>query len=309
MTSEDAARLLGELRFALAEGDALPVPAQLRAKVIARSLRERAAGTPSVRPPHISGERSLVLAVRQMDALLGELTPEEWRRPALRDLDVQGLVGHLLAVEDGFADSLEGVSDAAADVDHVASTQPVAEAQAGRAPGETLEDWRGATQRTVAALRAATGPSPSFYGIRLPLDDLLVVRAFEVWIHHEDIRRATHRPLAAPDDASLARMTSLGVMLLPVGIAIAGRERRNGAVHLVITGPGGGTWDVPFDGSPAVAPTPRRRTREASVVVDGAAFCRVVGNRADLATSGARVAGTTAAAADLFTAAAALALD
>jgi hypothetical protein len=47
----------------------------------------------------------------------------------------------------------------------------------------------------------------------------------------------------------------------------------------------------------------------ARVVVDAAAFCRVVGDRADLESSGSVVDGAHDAARDLFAAAAALAFD
>ena len=42
------------------------------------------------------------------DQLLGSLDPSCWRRPVLRDLDVQGLVGHLAGVEDDVQRCLSG---------------------------------------------------------------------------------------------------------------------------------------------------------------------------------------------------------
>ena len=94
-----------------------------------------------------------------------------------------------------------------------------------------------------------------------------MVRAFELWTHEEDIRRATGRPVADPDAATLSRMTGLATALLPAGVARAGRDRP-GPVRLVLTGPGGGTWDVGLAGG--VSRAEPGRTFDTHVVVDAA---------------------------------------
>ena len=50
-------------------------------------------------------------------------------------------------------------------------------------------------------------------------------------------------PPAVPDASTLRLMTELAARLLPHGTARAGL-RDPVRVHLVLTGPGGGTWDV-----------------------------------------------------------------
>jgi hypothetical protein len=75
-------------------------------------------------------------------------------------------------------------------------------------------------------------------------------------------------------------------------------------VHLVLTGAGGGTWDVVVGdrpGAPAGA--------DLVVVADAVAFCRLVANRIAPAELGAHVSGATAHAATVLAGAAALALD
>ncbi len=302
--SEDPMR---ELYFALAEADAEAFPPDLRARALATAVASRAPGRAVPAAEHITGADAFRRAVDSLDAVLGALDPEDWARPTIRDLDVQGLVGHLIGVETAFLASLRGEPTDAA-VDHIESTQPAARAQAGRAPALTHRDWVELARRTLADM---AGREPradaTFYGLTLPLDQLLVVRAFEMWIPEADLRRATGRPLADPDPARLARMTDLAVALLPGGMALAGRTPTSRTARLVLTGPGGGTWSVRLDGSqPATAGRP---VSDARIVVDAAAFCRVVGDRDDLVGTGAIVDGDGALAADLFSAAAALALD
>jgi hypothetical protein len=95
--------------------------------------------------------------------------------------------------------------------------------------------------------------------------------------------------------------------LLPVGVALAGQSLPGVDARLVLTGPGGGTWDVSLDG--AVSRARPDATFASRVVVDAAQFCRVAANRSDLIASGAIVAHDPRVAARLFAGAAALALD
>ena len=296
---------LVELRFALAEGDAIDAPGELRARVLEAATRARRPGVAASAPEHISGVEAFRRAVAALDALLGDLQPSDWSRHALRDLDVQGLVGHLIGVEGLFAVALADMTapDPAAD-DHVGATQEAAQRQAGRAPAATHREWFDAATATIGRLAEVDTTQPiSFYGVTLSLDDLLVVRAFEMWIHDEDIRRATDRSLAAPDPERLARMVGLVARLLPAGTARAGRARPGATARLVLTGIGGGTWDVNLDGSSEPRPADSR------IVVDAADFCRVVGNRKDEVSSGAMVTGNEPVGSDLLVGAAALALD
>ena len=138
-------------------------------------------------------------------------------------------------------------------------------------------------------------------------DAFLIVRAFELWTHEEDVRRATDRPLADPDPQTLTRMTDLATMLLPAGIARI-QPAGDGTARLVLTGTGGGAWDIPVHGG-AVARARPRQDSDAHVVIDAAAFCRVVANRSDLARSGAVVSGDAGVARTVLAGATALALD
>ena len=155
---------------------------------------------------------------------------------------MQGLLGHLIGVEESFIKALSGGSGNDGD-DHVGSTQPYALAQAGRAPSSTLREWQLVSSRSAELISSERLERPvAFYGVVLPLDQLLVIRAFEMWIHEEDIRRATNG-CRITDPEPLARMAELAVDLLPAGVARAGLSLIGQAVRLVLTGPAGRSVD------------------------------------------------------------------
>jgi uncharacterized protein (TIGR03083 family) len=280
----------------------LAPPADLRERVLEAARRARAAGRPVPEPAEISPAEAFRRAADALDALLGTLGDEDWRTLVPRYLDVQSLVGHLIGVEEDVHRCL-AADPAVAEADHVESTQPAAGRQAGRPTAQTRAEWRRAAGRTLDLVRAFGDPGTEvgLHGMRLPLDGLLVFRTFELWTHDNDIRRATGRSPAVPDASTLRLMTGLAARSLPHGAARTGlREPVN--VHLVLTGPGGGTWEVALGEG---LPDPAR----VSIVTDAVGFCRLVANRAAPCDLDLHVTGDPARAAGVLAAAAALALD
>jgi uncharacterized protein (TIGR03083 family) len=276
-------------------GNMVPPPAGLRDRVLAAALRARPAGTALPAVPPITPAEAFSRAADAFYGLLCALAGADWHRPVLRDLDVQGLVGHLTGVEEDMQRALAGDPGVAA-ADHVASTQPAAEREAGRSPAATRARWRAAVDRTLAL--AAQEPDPpagvAVYGLWLPLPTLLGVRTFELWTHENDIRRVAGLPPSVPDTSALTLMTDLAATSLPLA---AERTHLPGPteLRLVLTGPGGGCWDVAIGGDAAPAAV--------TIVTDAIGFCRLVANRVapddlDLHTAGdpERVAGLLAAA-------------
>jgi uncharacterized protein (TIGR03083 family) len=239
-----------------------------------------------------------------LDALLSELGGRDWAAPTAHYPAVQQVVGHLIGVEQAFLAVLDGDADPSIGVDHRAMTEPAIARFADRSPVDTHRAW---FTRATASLARTAGLDLSapiaFYGTAMPLDQLLVVRAFELWIHDEDLRRATGRPLDAPDPEVLARMVEVAIELLPLGVSLVGKGQPGRTARLVLTGSAGGTFDVNLDGSL------ERRPADARIVVDAAAFCRLVGNREDAVSSGALVTGDEEVATDTLVGAAAVALD
>lgn len=279
------------------------LPAGLRARVLDASWQVRPAGKAVPEIQEISPVEAFSRAADALYQTLRELPAEAWRRPSIRELDVQGLMGHLIGVEHDMQRALAGDA-AAGKAEHVASTQAAAERQAGRPPEQTLDEWHGAIGRTLARVAAVgdLGVVIALHGVRLPLAAGLVGRAFELWTHENDIRGATGLQATVPDAPTLVQMTRLAATLLPfaaIGSGLSGPAR----LHLVLTGPGGGTWDIQVGAE--VPPVPNR----VSIVANAVRFCRLVGNRADPAGIGAHITGDHRTAMGILAAAAKLALD
>ena len=97
-------------------------------------------------------------------------------------------------------------------------------------------------------------------------------------------------------------MTTLAVRLLP-GAALRGGQLAAARLRLVLTGQGGGTWDVVLGDDDSAEPS------RLSIVADAVGFCRLAANRIRPAYLGAHVSGSQDLAAGLVAAAATLALD
>jgi uncharacterized protein (TIGR03083 family) len=278
------------------------LPVDLRDRVLAAALRARGAGRAEPAAPEISPAEAFRRAADAFHGTLRLLRDDQWREPALRGLDVQGLVGHLTGVEEDVQRCLAG-DPAVAAAGHVESTQAAADRQAGRPPDQTRAEWRRAADRTVACVRGRGDPRAevAVHGMRLPLDLLLVIRAFELWVHENDIRAVAGLPSSVPDASTLTLMTSAAVRLLPSAAARTGLENSTN-VHLVLTGLGGGTWDISL-GRPSPAPA------AVAIVTDALGFCRLAANRATPASLDTHVTGDPDRAAAVLAAATALALD
>jgi len=302
-----------ELHFALEEGGAEQPPHGLGHTVFEAALAARSAGRPVGEPPPISPVEAFRRAVTAVDEVLTSLAPDEWHRPALRGLDVQHLVGHLTGVERDFQTGLTAPDSVRADADHVTSTDAAVAAQSGRPPAETHDEWRNATAETLRDLRdaedspAALGDAVTLHGLHMPLEQLLVARTFELWTHEEDIRRATTRALQPPDAASLRLMTDLAVAMLPGVVRGANGSGEGRVARIVLTGAGGGTWQMHLGASPDASPL--EAPVDVRIVVDAVDFCRLVANRVDPGALAAVVTGDRDLATDLFVGASSLALD
>jgi uncharacterized protein (TIGR03083 family) len=277
------------------------MPTGLRDRVLAASRAARSGGRATPEAPAISAAEAFARAADAFTGLLSTLSLAQWQTPVLRDLDVQGLVGHLTGVERDVQRALAN-DPHVADIDHVASTQELAAVQRGREPARTLAQWRAAADETLAQVEASNrnaGDVLSMHGMRLSLDSLLVVRAFELWTHENDIRLGVGLPASVPDASTLTLMTDLAVRLLPHAVTRTSSVPKPRHLHLVLTGEGGGTWDVPLGER---APTPD--AEDLMIVVDAVDFCRLVANRVaptelDVRADGDGVDGVLSAAASL----------
>ena len=293
--------------------DQAALPMGLRERVMAASLLARGVGRPVPDVPEISADDVLARAADAFYGLLGALSGDGWKTEALRGLDVQGLVGHLIGVEHDTHRALAG-DPAVAGAEHIASTQDSAVRQAGRSPALTRDEWRRAADRTLELARAADRDPAAggrtarlaMHGIVLPLDDLLVVRAFELWVHDNDIRRAVGLPPSVPDPPVLHLMSDLAARMLPYAATRMGLEPVD--VHLVLTGPGGGTWDVAL-GQGAGGQAGGAGQEGVAIVTDAVGFCLLAANRVTPAELGPHITGDEGRAVSVLAAASTLALD
>lgn len=246
----------------------------------------------------------------RLDALLRDIGAAEWHAPVRlkwfederqvhRRTTVAGVVGHLMTVDGlvstalGLDDPLDGGSSSGAGhtpLSPTARTETYWSAARRPATRAVHGPWREQSHtliRTVSfAGRRVAELSVSYGDFALPLQDSLLERAFEAWVHGWDIADAVHYPYGAPSAAHLHRMIDLAARLVPAALAarrragLAGPARElvtagmpGRSLHLEIEGSGGGDWYIALD-SPAALGTADRVV--AQVALDGVEFCRLV---------------------------------
>src|SRR5439155_14512242 len=105
------------------------------------------------------------------------------------------------------------------------------------------DEWRS----VAAALTAFDGPLDdqlSWFGMPLPARGVLISRAFETWLHTDDIRVATGRDRRVPSESTLGLMSDVAVHLLPVSLNATGYDVGHAVARVVLTGDGCGTGDL-----------------------------------------------------------------
>jgi uncharacterized protein (TIGR03083 family) len=255
----------------------LLLPDGLRARVLDASRQARTAGRATPEVPEISADAAFSRAADALYGLLNALSDNDWRTTTIRGLSVQGLMGHLIGVEQDVHRALSG-DPAIVDVNHVESTQWAAEHEARRRPSETRSDWRRAVDHTLEVIRAGADldAEVAVHGLRMPLSQLLTVRAFELWTHENDVRDAVGLRRSVPDASTLQLMTKLAARLVPYAVSRDGFDQALD-LHLVLTGPGGGTWDLMIGGGRLQIGA--ARPARMRIVTDAVGFCRLAANR------------------------------
>ncbi|KPI08861.1 hypothetical protein OK074_3385 [Actinobacteria bacterium OK074] len=304
----------------------------LRTRVLASCLDRR---PPRIPVPEWAASYDAEAA--RLDALLQDFGDGEWHAPvrlrwfdglgpASRRTTVAGVIAHLLSV-DGLVGIALGLPDPLGDT-LVAHSTPAARTevywQAAHFPHtrSVRGTWRDQTHdivRTAAFAGGGSGRLAVSYGdFELPLRDALVDRAFECWVHGEDIADAVDYPYAPPSPRHLHEMIDLAARMLPEALAArrqAGLAAPGGPRHLVaagapgrslrleIEGSGGGEWLIPLD-SPGAAASADHEV--AHVALDGVEFCRVAAGRVPPDEAAAGRGGDREAIRDVLLAAASL---
>ncbi|MEV6109045.1 maleylpyruvate isomerase family mycothiol-dependent enzyme [Streptomyces sp. NPDC051940] len=236
-------------------------------------------------------------AVSALEALLREADERgAWHVPVIHGWDVQGTVAHLLAADEPLRRLVDGGEPDTPPLpwreEWAARTASVIAYEAGFPPAETRARWRAQAQALLAS-RPAQDPDAAtarvtLLGMPLPLADHFLVRAFETWIHTDDIGRALGVPVPAPPTDQLGLMVDLGLRLLTA--ALRGVVP---AVRLTV----GGHAPVLLGTAPA----------RADVTLDPLDFCFLIGDRLAPARVPHRRTGDEAAASSVLRRAASLA--
>ncbi|MEU5515547.1 zf-HC2 domain-containing protein [Streptomyces griseoaurantiacus] len=340
--AEEALRLRDAVGL-LHPPESLDLDPGLRTRVLDTCLERRRPRIPV--PPWVAPYDA---ETARLDALLQDFGDAEWhapvrlrwfdgREPAARRTTVAGVLTHLWCV-DGLVASALGLDDplaeAGADKDAqdspgVVEGSPTARTEAywraARVPPTRAVrgPWREQSHAVVrtAAFAGGSGGEPTVsYGEHtLPLRDALLDRAFECWVHADDIAEAVDYPYEPPAPRHLHGMIDLAARTLPQSLAA---RRRAGLAepaprgrHLVaagapgrilrleIEGTGGGEWLIPLD-SPGAAASPEHEV--AHLALDGVEFCRLAAGHVPPAEAAAGHSGDRTAVREVLLATASL---
>jgi putative zinc finger protein len=185
--------------------------------------------------------------VRLLDETLRGLSEADWRRPDPRHGDIDGLVRHLTRNDAALA------ADLALPV--ITSTLPAYQAWREQADVLLHRMPSDADLAGTVRLAARTGDC------RGTLRDAMVQRAFETWIHLDDIHISAGAAPSNPPPEHVHRIVTLAVGLLP-GV-LRSEARTNASLRL--TGMAGGEWTLPIG--------------DVTIRTDATDFARLVANR------------------------------
>jgi uncharacterized protein (TIGR03083 family) len=292
--ADEVARLT-QIAAWIGAAQALHAPEHLRAATLGRAEARRApSGTPAV---------DLYVALSDAFTTTLDALPSA----ALDAVTANGLTGRQLVVHVAAQESLLAQLTGVPTLDRVRETDIDARTHAAIAEfadhelADVVAAWRAAVD---ANRRWGLAPGPitaAWRGLELSSHDALVVRAFETWVHTEDLRRVGGLGGEVPAPRHLALMTDLAGRTLGLSLALAGLEHPGHTARLVLTGDGGGEWIVAMGGDAAGA------SPDVTVVADAVGWCRLVGDRLAPGDLEVEVDGDPTLADDLLASASALA--
>lgn len=245
-------------------------------------------------------------AVAGLQALLAEPADRDaWDTPVVHGWDVHATVAHLLAADEPLVRRLglnTRVPDSRIPADlpwgdaWAVRTADVIAHERVRTPAATVAAWRAQADSLLASPEAhdpeLAARSTTLMGMRLSIADHFLVRAFEVWIHTDDIGRALGQAVPPPPDPHLWQLIPLAVRVLtavlgptapPVLFTLTGKTRN-------------ARWTLGSPGTPA----------RAELTLDPVDFCLLVGGRYDPTAIPREVTGDATAAQNVLDRAASL---
>jgi uncharacterized protein (TIGR03083 family) len=264
----------------------LPAPEGLRHRMLTSARAKRPPTLIRTLLGAYAGQATL------LDGLLDGVRADDWQRADPRHETVSGVVAHLAGNDAMLAADL-GLR--------------VVDIPAGAGPGvreawweqaQVLLDGLAAEAALDQPVRMASSRRPPLR----PLRDALVQRAFETWIHLDDIRTAVGKGQTTPPPEQVRRIVDLAIELLPGALDTHGAARPGHTVRLVLDGTGGGEWTFPM-GEDQPGGT------EVTIQADAIEFTRLVANRRSPDTIRHSATGNPAVSAGVLRVAATLGCD
>lgn len=238
-------------------------PRGLRSVVLAAALDRRPAGYPDPDAlPTAAGPYGA--EVGKLDSLMRELTADQWGATVSGELTVQQLVEHLTAYDAALASWLLRLA--------VPGSQAWDDA-----PHPAHRRWR---EQAFALLRHAVSVPldglVELEGLRMATSSAYLFRAFETWIHADDIRLAMGQPAIPPAPSHLHQLADLHVCALSTALTLSGRAHPGRAARVVLTGDGGGEWIIPL------AMRDQAAVPDLTLTAEALPFCRLAASRGSL---------------------------
>ncbi|MEU3793186.1 maleylpyruvate isomerase family mycothiol-dependent enzyme [Streptomyces fructofermentans] len=218
-------------------------------------------------------------AVAGLGALLRELGGRRsWSTPVVHDWDVRDTVGHLIAADQELARHLglevrvpppRGREATPWEADWETRTADVIAYERTREPAETVAEWAAQSSALLATAEARdpelASRAATLMGTRLPVADHFLTRAFEAWIHADDIGRALDLAVPPPPDGHLRRLVRLAVRVLGAALGPSAPP----VLFAVTVGGEDARWVLGSEDDPV----------RGELAVDAVDFCRLVGGR------------------------------
>jgi uncharacterized protein (TIGR03084 family) len=210
-------------------------------------LRGRILTSPPPRDELSPPVAAYVAETRRLDALLEGLTAAQWGTATVAEgWSAHELVAHLLATDSLVLSWLGGPAPIPEREPTVLDrTGAVQTRHRTRTPETTVAEWRHVRDLLVGtAVRADLTMELNWFGLPVPAAGMMVIRAFETWTHADDIRMALGRPIEPPGEPALTVMTDLLCQSMPIALRLREVEPGPVSARIILTGPGGGRWDV-----------------------------------------------------------------
>jgi uncharacterized protein (TIGR03083 family) len=264
--------------------EAIAARPEMRDELFARARTQRpptGGGPEAPRAAPTKGDEAVqtyTASTERLGETLGSFDTAASDVPTPNGLTARDLVVHLAAQESLLAQAIDRtVVPEILDDDIDARTASFVARYREASLDEVTDVWRRSVDEVAAwaddpATRRTTVP---WIGLAMPRDNFLVARAFENWIHRDDLRRAQGQAPEAPPPAELHEMANLSMRTLPFALLVTDRAHPGKVARVVLTGPGGGEWQLSMGGHAAVEGARPDVTLTTSIVD----WCLVAGER------------------------------